>query len=164
MPAGARRFRSCGAVVLAAASLCAPALSADSVGRVAVPPSDRELLRGVERNSIGVGRRALHRHGHDPYLYPYPYRSYPYSPTEPGPDMSAVKPAGRLVVTAQPADATVWVNGHPLPRNAGSTFQIGLLVGVHRLEVRAPGYRPYRQEVEIRAGNQHQFDIVLERE
>ncbi|MDH3638819.1 MAG: PEGA domain-containing protein [Gammaproteobacteria bacterium] len=138
------------------------AAQADSKGQLNLTPTDRALLRGVQRNSIGLGHRQFRRYGREPYLYPYTYRTYPHSGVAPGPDMSAIRPAGRLIVTTQPADATVFVDGHPLARGVDNTFQMGLLTGAHRLEVRAPGYAAHQQDVDIRVGNHHRLDITLQ--
>ncbi len=132
---------------------------ADSTGQLNLTPTDRGLLRFVERHSIGTGHREFRRFGHGPYYYPYAYRPYPYTG---GPEYGAINPAGRLIVTAHPADAAVLVDGRLLARGADDTYQIGLLVGQHRVEVRAAGFAAYRQDVDIRVGNHHRLNVVLE--
>ncbi|MDH3279801.1 MAG: PEGA domain-containing protein [Gammaproteobacteria bacterium] len=136
-----------------------PAVDADSKGQLVLTPTDRGLLRFVERHSTGMGHREFRRFGRGAYYYPY--RAYPYSGPEPAPEFGAINPAGRLIVTTQPADATVLVDGYPLARAADNTYQKGLLVGQHRLEVRAPGFAAHHQDVDIRVGNHHRLDITL---
>ncbi len=137
---------------------------ADSKDQLMLSPTDHGLLRFVERHSIGVGDWQFRRHSGEFYYRPYGYRVYPYSRTDPGVDVGAIRPAGRLIVTARPADAMVFVDGHPLAREADNTFQIGVLVGAHRLEVRAPGYTTHQQDVDVRVGNHHRLDVVLKPE
>lgn len=142
----------------------AAAAAADSQGQLDLAPTDHGLLRLVERHSLGIGHREFRLHGVAPYHYRYQYRVYPYPHTEPGLEFGPINPAGRLIVTTQPTDATVLVDGYPLSRTEGNTHEVGLLVGTHRLEVHAPGYATHRQDVDVRTGNQHHLEITLQPE
>ncbi len=81
----------------------------------------------------------------------------PMSPTagEPGEPVSVVTPEppagpGSLSISSNPAGATVFIDG----TMAGSTpyTQDGISAGTHLVEVKAPGFATYSQQVEIRAG------------
>lgn len=85
-----------------------------------------------------------------PYGYPVfpPYP--PAQPTAPAkPDMSRVIPAGRLIVKVEPGDSTVYVDGYQLVAAQSNTYEIGLLIGKHRLEVRRQNYTEYVNDFEV---------------
>lgn len=98
-----------------------------------------------------------------PYgYYPYPYYPWPppqsYSPPASEP-RSQLIPAGRLIILADPVDAEVLVDGLRLRQNNDLSYEVGLLVGKHTLTVRADGYDPYEEAVDI-PGGQHVFRTV----
>lgn len=85
-----------------------------------------------------------------PYPYPY-YLPYPPPNTgEPHFDVSKVIPAGRLFIKIQPEDADVMVDGFQLKPLADNTYEIGLLVGPHKVEARKQNYGNYSGVVEVR--------------
>jgi hypothetical protein len=98
-----------------------------------------------------------------PYgYYPYPYYPWPppqgyYPPASEPP--SQLIPAGRLIVLVDPVDAEVWVDGLRLGQNNDLSYEVGLLVGTHTLTVRAEGYDPHEEEIDIRGGR-HVFRTV----
>lgn len=112
-----------------------------------------------------------------PWLYPYPaypgfhpafpavpmYPAYsapaPYVPlgsSYPPPAVEIrgmeLKPGGRLVIEVEPRDAAVFVDGLRLTTRGPHGFEIGLLAGRHRVDVRHPGRRPWSQDVEVPPG------------
>jgi len=108
--------------------------------------------------------------------YPYPYL-YPYYPPYPPPppywryeryeespyDNLSVKQAGRITIVAQPLDATVSVDGFHLKRKEDLTCEIGLLTGIHKVEVKKEGYEPHSIDVLVEAGKSIPLTIELEK-
>ena len=66
--------------------------------------------------------------------------------------------AGRVKVTTDPANATVFVDG--IPRAAPHDFDIG--VGKHTLRVEAVGYRAWDMTFEVTHGDLETLRIALE--
>ena len=109
-------------------------------------------------------------YGGAPYYYaPYPYY-YPwgapggvYGPSEGDFGGDAVIPAGRLILLVDPVSAEVYVDGHRLNQRDDLSYQVGLLVGRHAVEVRAQGYRPYNQDVNLQPGRRMVITVRLKR-
>ena len=109
-----------------------------------------------------------------PYAAPYYYAPYPYyypwggprsvyGPSEGDFGGDAVIPAGRLVLLVDPVTADVFVDGRKLnPRN-DLTYQVGLLVGPHEVEVKADGFRAYKNTVDLQAGRRMVLTVRLNR-
>ena len=111
------------------------------------------------RMEDGRGPHPYWEHRYYPYSYPYPYYPYPpppylrYEESRMSPyDSLEVKQAGRLSIVVQPFDAEVSVDGCQLTQKADLTYEIGLLTGVHKVEVKREGYKPYSIEVVVEAG------------
>lgn len=116
-----------------------------------------------------------------PYAYPAPYpvpypSPYPV-PQPPGGYPTQAPPAGAVSVNPgtqayggvsleiTPADAEVYVDGGYAGRagDFGPQAQpLTLAVGVHRIEVRAPGYRPLAFDVTISSGYVVPYQGVLQ--
>lgn len=113
----------------------------------------------------------------DPWPYPYPaypyahpafppapvYPSYgapapyvplgsPYAPPPVEVRGFELKPGGRLVIEVEPKDADVYVDGMRLTNRTEHGFDLGLLAGRHRVDVRRAGSQPWSQDVEVPAG------------
>ena len=106
---------------------------------------------------------------HNPYIYPY-YHSYPpppywrYERYEESPyDNLSVKLAGRITIVAQPLDARVFVDGFQLKRKDDLTCEIGLLTGIHKVEVKREGYEPHAIDVLVEAGKSIPLTIELKK-
>jgi hypothetical protein len=106
---------------------------------------------------------------HNPYLYPY-YPPYPpppywrYERYEESPyDNLSVKQAGRITIVAQPLDARVFVDGFQLKRKDDLTYEIGLLTGIHQVEVKREGYKPHAIDVLVEAGKSIPLTIELKK-
>lgn len=155
-------WRAGRAIAMALLCCTAATAAAESKDQLDLTPTDHGLLRFVERHSLGIGHREFLPYDVAPYRFRYQYRVYPYPPIEPGMGFGPINPAGRLIVTTQPTDATVLVDGYPLSRTEANTYEVGLLIGIHRLEVRAPGYATYRQDVDVETGKQHRLNIALQ--
>jgi hypothetical protein len=67
------------------------------------------------------------------------------------------------MVLVEPISALVYVDGYPLKQRDDLTYQIGLLVGSHRLEIRARGYQSYDKEISVLPGRQQMLTIRLKR-
>lgn len=99
--------------------------------------------------------------------YPPPYGYYPYYPWPPSQGYyppaseppSQLIPAGRLIILVDPVDAEVWVDGLRLGQNNDLSYEVGLLVGTHTLTVRAEGYDPHEEAIDIHGGR-HVFRTV----
>jgi hypothetical protein len=96
-------------------------------------------------------------YGYYPYSY-YPWPPQGYYPPTPVPGSQLI-PAGRLYVMVDPVDAEVSVDGLRLRQNNDLSYEVGLLVGQHTLTVRAEGYDPYEEAVDV-PGGQHVFRTV----
>ena len=70
--------------------------------------------------------------------------------------------AGRLRLSVQPEDASVYVDGafRGTGREAGS---LRLAPGRHRIEVVRPGYRTSEHDVEVAPGETTPLSVTLER-
>ena len=105
----------------------------------------------------------------NPYLYPY-YDSYPpppywrYERYEESPyDNLSAKPAGRITIVAQPLDARIFVDGFQLKRKDDLTCEIGLLTGIHKVDVKREGYEPHSIDVLVEAGKSIPLTIELKK-
>ena len=116
---------------------------------------------------------------HPDYIYPYPHHypysnyPYPYYPYPPPPyqryeesrkspyDSLSVKQAGRISIVVQPLDAKVFVDGYQLKQKDDLTYEIGLLTGLHKVEVKREGYKPHSIEVLVEAGKTVSLAIEL---
>jgi len=74
-----------------------------------------------------------------------------------------VLPAGWLRIRVEPNDAEVLVDGLPLSidRASGTSDSLGFPVGLHQVEVRKPGFKPNRSEVEIKQAREVLLRIRL---
>jgi len=74
-----------------------------------------------------------------------------------------VLPSGWLRIRVEPNDAEVLVDGFPvlINRASGSSGNLGLPVGLHQVEVRKPGFRPYQSEVEVKQAREVLLQIRL---
>ncbi len=120
-----------------------------------------------------------------PGYWPYPYPAYPYAhpafPANPvHPSYSApmpyvppstppvevrgieLKPGGRLVIEVKPEDAEVYVDALRLTSWTEHGYDLGLLAGRHRVDVRRAGMRPWSQEVQVPAGGGVLVSVQLE--
>jgi hypothetical protein len=160
----------------------APAQPADEVTERVVPDAEYQRLR--RRTNLSVGGRAspltlphhpyVHGHpgsGYGPYGYGYGPWGVPRpvyyppgsTPSESAPmEIGPVTPAGRVTLQVEPLDAEVLVDGHPLRRRDDAPYEVGLLEGVHQVEVRAPGHQEHRQEVVVRGGTATNLTVRLQ--
>ena len=112
-----------------------------------------------------------HQHPAFPAAPVYPSHSTPApyvalgSPSPPPPvEVRAMelKPAGRVVIEVQPADAAVFVGAVQLTSRTEHGYEIGLLAGRHRVDVRRTGMKSWSQEVEVPPGGGLLVRVVLE--
>jgi hypothetical protein len=75
-----------------------------------------------------------------------------------------LKPGGRLVIAVEPKDADVYVDGMRLAVRGEHGFEIGLLAGRHRVDVRRGGMSPWSQDVDVPAGGGLLINVGLEAE
>ena len=64
---------------------------------------------------------------------------------------------------AQPLDARVSVDGFQLKRKEDLTCEIGLLTGIHKVEVKREGYEPHSIDVLVEAGKSIPLTIELKK-
>jgi len=76
--------------------------------------------------------------------------------------MSQVIPAGRLHIRVQPEDADIAVDGFQLSP-ANGLYEIGLLVGPHKLEVKKTNYENYSAVVEVHRNESMLLTISLKK-
>ena len=68
---------------------------------------------------------------------------------------------GTITIQVRPPDADVLVDGERWVSPANNALVIQLLPGVHRVELRAPGRRPYVSDVTVRAGENVPLNVAL---
>ena len=73
-----------------------------------------------------------------------------------------LKPGGRLVVEVEPKDADVYVDGMRLAVRGEHGFEMGLLAGRHRVDVRRAGMSPWSQDVDVPGGGGLLIKVELE--
>lgn len=95
------------------------------------------------------------------FYYPYPIYYYPWVPYDPY--KWQVTPAGSLVVHVDPLTAAVFVDGYRLTQQVDLSYEVGLLIGRHRVEARAEGYEVYEREIDIPTGQRVILPIKLNR-
>lgn len=100
------------------------------------------------------------RHYPPPYYFYYPH----YEQEKRWYEEDLPIPAGRVVMLVDPIQAQVFVNGYAIQRQADLTYEAGLLHGKHQIEVKADGYAPYQQAVNIQGGEMIRLTIRLEKD
>ena len=73
--------------------------------------------------------------------------------------------AGTMAIRVQPAGAAILIDGEEW-EGPGDNEQLVVQVapGPHRIEVRRDGYRGYRADVDVRAGETSPLNVSLSRE
>jgi len=165
------------AMVAVVVVMAAPALRADDRPGVKLRAPGVAVQSGARIAIYAFPPVGAHAPRPDaPWPYPYPpyptthpafpgvpvYPSYvaagPYVPLgsphpAPPPDVRAfeLRPGGRLVIEVEPPDAEVYVDGGRVtPGDRG--YDVGLLAGRHRIDVRRTGMLPWTQDVEVPPG------------
>jgi hypothetical protein len=109
----------------------------------------------------------------DPQDYPPP-RDYPPddrrqpgdpvpSPRRSDPDSPRSDQYGSVAVRVQPLDAEVLVDGDSWQSPEAGSITLQLSEGLHKIEVRKPGYRTYSAEVRVRRGDSTSVNVSLSR-
>jgi hypothetical protein len=71
-------------------------------------------------------------------------------------------PSGTLSVRVQPEDAEIFVDGEPWARSGGGDrLVVTLAPGVHKLEIRKPGFETYSGLVRVRPGAGTTLNVAL---
>ena len=137
---------------------------------------EKHAVKEAIKNSVEEwrgGPRPYWENRHYPYSYPYhyPYHYYPpppyqrYEESRRSPyDSLEVKQAGSISVVVQPLDAKVFVDGYQLTKKDDATHEVGLLTGIHKVEAKKGGYKPYSIEVLVEAGRTVSLTIELKKE
>jgi len=71
---------------------------------------------------------------------------------------------GSIAVRVQPVDAEVLIDGDRWEASSGERVLVHLSDGMHRVEVRKPGYVPYTSSVRIRTGETVTLNVSLTRQ
>jgi hypothetical protein len=95
------------------------------------------------------------------YLPPRTPPAVPLPPAGGAPPETAL---GMLALRVQPATADVRVDGERWVSSDSGRFSIQLPGGAHRVEVTAPGFRPYANDVEIADGQTVTLNVSLVRD
>jgi hypothetical protein len=93
-----------------------------------------------------------------------PPRGTPPVVSGPAPPPAANLSVGVVEISVQPATAAVMVDGARWISSEPGHYDLQLPVGVHRLEVSAPGYRTFTGEVDVHDGATTPFNVSLVRE
>ena len=164
-------------IIISIITVCS-LLSLASINSLASCKTKFWIGGGVLLNQYPLGPRPLYCGGrpywHSPdypfrypyypgYGYGYPYHYYPKEEKSPYSDLD-IKSAGELIITVEPLEADVLVDGYVLMPDENLTYSIGLLTGEHQVEVKAQGYKPYSEDIEIRPAKSKTLSIKLEKE
>lgn len=103
---------------------------------------------------------------HPSYGAPMPYVPFGGSYAAPPLEIRAMelKPGGRIVIEVEPEDAVVFVDAMRLTTRNEYGYEIGLLAGRHRIDVRRRDMRPWSQDVEVPPGGGLLLSVKLEPE
>jgi hypothetical protein len=98
------------------------------------------------------------------YGAPVPYVPLGSSYPAPAPEVRSIefKPGGRLVIEAEPEDAAVYVDAMRLDNRSEHGYEIGVLAGVHSVDVRKTGMRPWSGTVDVPPGGGLLVSVALE--
>jgi hypothetical protein len=124
---------------------------------------DRNLRERIARGSVFHPFAPGRGYGSYETVVVYP-QSYTNNRQEPGYTGGyPVTPSGWISVKVDPADAEVFVDGHPikLDPSSGLSPKLGYLVGKHTIDARRKGLETYSGEVEIRQANEVHIDVKL---
>ena len=137
---------------------------------------DRNLRERIARGNVfHFGAPFIPGRGYGSYetvvVYPQSYTNNRQDPGVTGKDANGslyfhgypVTPSGWISVKVEPADAEVFVDGHPikLDPSSGLSQKLGYLVGKHTIDARKKGLEPYSGEIEIRQANDVHIDVKL---
>lgn len=153
--------------------------------RLTIPPGEHQVdvfldgYRTIREKRLFLPRKTYHikqvmeraAEGEPPAARPMPkeepgrpgpgereWREQPYGTERPG----ARSEFGTLTLRAQPADATVRVDGHMWERPEGDEpLVIDLAEGTHTLEVQKEGFRPFTREFQVRRGETTTVNVSL---
>lgn len=116
---------------------------------------------GLDQGSRG--QRIPVQRGPNPYPYPQPYPP-PYYPP-PSPDSIGgsrqARPSGWINVEVEPKDAEVFLDGNKMDLAENNSYEEGVLVGKHRIEVKKEGYLDHLEFVEVQAAVKQRLKIRL---
>jgi hypothetical protein len=70
---------------------------------------------------------------------------------------------GTVELRVQPATAVVTIDGARWLSSDPGLFVVQVAAGLHRVEITAPGYRPFAQDVQVRAGESAPLNVSLVR-
>ena len=92
-------------------------------------------------------------------------RSAPSTPGAPvSRDLASTSETGTLALRVQPNDAVVTIDGERWDGSRDAErLVVQLAPGVHRIEIRKEGYRPYSSDVTVRRGETEALNVALAR-
>jgi len=96
--------------------------------------------------------------------YTAPAGQPPVAPDPTAAPRTASEAIGTLDLRVQPASAEVRVDGERWLTSGDGAYELLLPAGRHRLDVTAPGYRPYGSDVDVRTGETMPLRVSLTRE
>jgi hypothetical protein len=86
----------------------------------------------------------------------------PQRPEGPPPQRQDRGAFGTIAIRVQPADAEILIDGQRWERPAGDDrLSVELNEGMHRIEIRKPGFRPYTTNIEVRRGETAPLNVSL---
>jgi hypothetical protein len=86
----------------------------------------------------------------------------PQRPEGPPPQRQDRGAFGTIAIRVQPADAEILIDGQRWERPAGDDrLSVELNEGMHRIEIRKPGFRPYATNIEVRRGETAPLNVSL---
>jgi PEGA domain len=95
--------------------------------------------------------------------YTAPRTAPPITPPMPAPAASPTA-VGVLEMRVQPLTATVMVDGERWMSSDEGWYELQLPVGAHRVDVTAPGHRPFTATVDVAADATTPLNVSLTRE
>lgn len=89
---------------------------------------------------------------------PLPPAPLPTAPLPTEPDSATF---GAVSVRVQPSDAAILIDGEPWQRSGEGTLVVQLRAGLHRVDIRKPGYLPFSTDVSVRTGETVELNVSL---
>ena len=86
------------------------------------------------------------------------------APPPTGPVSLERTPTGTMQITVQPPTAVVQIDGMSWMSSDGVHFSIEVPAGTHRVDISAPGFKPFTRDIDVRPGETAPVNVSLSRQ